>query len=36
MNEERIPMVLNMKVKGKDPKGRVRSRWEQQARKDVT
>lgn len=24
---ERIPEVLNMKVKGKHPKGRPRSRW---------
>jgi hypothetical protein len=37
MNEERIPnKVLNMKVKEKHPKGRQRSRWEQQIRLDVT
>jgi hypothetical protein len=28
--------VLNMKVKGKCPSGGLRSRWEQQVRKDVT
>jgi hypothetical protein len=28
--------VLNMKVKGKCPRGKMRSRWEQQVRKDVT
>jgi hypothetical protein len=35
VNGERIPKkVLNIKVKGKYPRGR--SRWEQQDRKDVT
>jgi hypothetical protein len=35
--EERIPQIFfNMKVKGKCPSGRPRSRWEQQVRKDVT
>jgi hypothetical protein len=28
--------ALNMKVKGKCSKGRMRSRWEQQVRKDIT
>jgi hypothetical protein len=28
--------VLNMKVKGKCPRGRPRPRWEQKVRKDVT
>jgi hypothetical protein len=37
MNEERIPnKVLNMTVKGKCPRGRLRSRMEQEVRKDVT
>jgi hypothetical protein len=37
MNEEKISNeVLNMRVKGKCPRGRPRSRWEQQVRKDVT
>jgi hypothetical protein len=37
MNKERIPKkVSNMKVKGKHPRGRPRSRWEQQVREDVT
>jgi hypothetical protein len=36
-NEWRIrKKVLNMKVKGKFPRGRPRTRWEQQVRKDVT
>jgi hypothetical protein len=36
-NEWRIPKkVLNMKVKGKRPRRRPRSGWEQQIRKDVT
>jgi hypothetical protein len=32
----RIPMVLNTKVKGKHPKGRLSYRREQQVRKDIT
>jgi hypothetical protein len=36
MNEERIPKVLNMKVKGECPTGRLRSRCELQVRKNVT
>jgi hypothetical protein len=37
MKEVRIPKkVLNMKMKGKCPRGRQSSRWEQQFRKDVT
>jgi hypothetical protein len=37
MNKERIPKkALNMTVKGKCPKGRLKSRWGQQVRKDVT
>jgi hypothetical protein len=28
--------VFNMKVKGKHPRGRLRSRWEQQVRTDIT
>jgi hypothetical protein len=36
MNEERIPKkILYMKVKGKCPRGRLRSRREQQIRKNV-
>jgi hypothetical protein len=36
MNKERIPKkVLYLKVKGKCPRGRPRSRWKQQVRKDV-
>jgi hypothetical protein len=27
---------LNIKVKGKHPRGKLKSRWEQQVRKDVT
>jgi hypothetical protein len=37
MNEERIPKkISNMKVKGKCPRGRLTSRWQQQVRKAVT
>jgi hypothetical protein len=37
VNKKRIPKkVLNMKVKGKHPRGRLRLRWEQHVRKDVT
>jgi hypothetical protein len=36
MKEEKIKKSSNMKVKGKHPRGRLRSRWEQQVRKDVT
>jgi hypothetical protein len=36
MDEDRIPeKILNMKIKGKCPKQRPRSRWEQQVRNDV-
>jgi hypothetical protein len=35
MNGERITKeVLNMKIKGKCPRGRLRTRWGQQIRKD--
>jgi hypothetical protein len=36
MNERIQKKVQNMKAKGKQSKGRPRSRWEQQVRKDVT
>jgi hypothetical protein len=37
MNKARIPKKgLNMKVKGKWPRGRVRTRYEQEVRKYVT
>jgi hypothetical protein len=37
VNEQKIlKKVFNMKVKGECPRGRSRSRWEQQVRKDVT
>jgi hypothetical protein len=37
INEERIPeKVWNVKVKGKQPRGKPRSRWEQQVREHNT
>jgi hypothetical protein len=37
INKETIPKkVLNLKVKGKCPRGRLRSTWEQQVRKYIT
>jgi hypothetical protein len=37
MNDERIPKkVLNMKLKGKHPRGKPRSGWERGVRKYVT
>jgi hypothetical protein len=37
MKKERIPKkILDMKVKGKWSCGRLKSRWEQQVRKDIT
>jgi hypothetical protein len=35
-NEDRIPKILNMKLKGKHPRERSNLWWEQQVRKDVT
>jgi hypothetical protein len=33
INKDRIPKkVLNMKIKGKHPRGRLKSRWKQQGR----
>lgn len=37
MNKRRsTKKILNMKVKGKRPRGRPWSRWEQKVKKDVT
>jgi hypothetical protein len=37
MNEDRIPdKGLNVKIEGRHPRVRLRSRWEQQVKKDVT
>jgi hypothetical protein len=36
VNKNVIPKkVLNMKIKGKFPRGKLRSRWEQHFRRDV-
>jgi hypothetical protein len=36
MNEERIPKeILNLKLNGKCPKGRLRLGWEEQIRKGI-
>jgi hypothetical protein len=31
-----MPKISDMKLKGKFPRGRPKSRWEQQVRKDIT
>jgi hypothetical protein len=36
MNEDGIPRALNVKVAVKCPLWRLRSRWKQQVKKDVT